>query len=78
MGSEQKASENGMNGLNWCGDPRHVRPSRRNFLYVGLIGGLGLSLGNYFQSLPAAEPSGADSAASATRALLFSDAPVLA
>src|SRR3954454_24749448 len=34
----------------WCNDPAHVRPgrSRREFLYVGLIGGLGLTLGNYF------------------------------
>src|SRR5439155_12550504 len=32
----------------WCNDPRHVRPSRRDFLYVGLVGGLGLTLGNYF------------------------------
>jgi len=32
----------------WCNDPRHVRPSRRDFMYVGLIGGLGLSLGDYF------------------------------
>jgi len=32
----------------WCNDPRHVRPSRRDFLYVGLIGGLGLTLGDYF------------------------------
>jgi hypothetical protein len=34
----------------WCNDPRHVRPglSRREFLYVGLVGGLGLSLGKYF------------------------------
>ena len=37
----------------WCNDPRHVRPNlagpnRREFLYVGLIGGLGLSLGKYF------------------------------
>src|SRR5678816_1177759 len=34
----------------WCYDPRHVRPghSRREFLYVGLIGGLGLTLGKYF------------------------------
>src|SRR3954471_6933023 len=33
----------------WCGDPAHVRPgrSRREFLYVGLVGGLGLTLGNY-------------------------------
>ena len=39
--------ENGMGGLQWCGDRRHVRPSRRDFLYVGMVGGLGLSLGNY-------------------------------
>src|SRR5688500_16823380 len=44
MGSE---SENGMGGFQWCGDKRHVRPSRRDFLYVGMVGGLGLSLGNY-------------------------------
>ena len=33
----------------WCKDPAHVRPgrSRREFLYVGLVGGLGLTLGNY-------------------------------
>ena len=45
MGSEL---ENGLNGLQWCGDRRHVRPSRRDFLYVGMVGGLGLSLGKYF------------------------------
>src|SRR4028119_1490342 len=33
---------------NWCNDPRHVRPSRRNLMYVGLVGGLGLTLGKYF------------------------------
>src|SRR5688500_7451403 len=44
MGSE---IENGMGGFQWCGDKRHVRPSRRDFLYVGMVGGLGLSLGNY-------------------------------
>lgn len=39
----------------WCNDPRHVRPSRRDMLYVGLIGGLGLTLGDYFtQSAKAA------------------------
>jgi hypothetical protein len=43
----------------WCNSPDHVRPgrvplgsargpSRRDFMYVGLIGGLGLTLGNYF------------------------------
>jgi len=32
-----------------CGSPEHWRPaSRREFLYVGLIGGLGLTLGQYF------------------------------
>ena len=33
----------------WCDSPAHVRPgrSRREFLYVGLVGGLGLTLGNY-------------------------------
>src|SRR3954452_15568886 len=35
-------------GCSWCNDPAHVRPgrSRREFLYVGLVGGLGLTLGN--------------------------------
>src|SRR5688572_33155943 len=34
----------------WCNDPRHVRPdaSRREFLHVGLVRGLGLTLGKYF------------------------------
>src|SRR2546430_12451489 len=33
----------------FCNDPAHVRPgqSRREFLYVGLVGGLGLTLGNF-------------------------------
>ena len=35
-------SQNKANG--WCNDPRHVRPNRRDFLYVGLIGGLGLTM----------------------------------
>jgi uncharacterized protein (DUF1501 family) len=34
----------------FCNDPRHVRPSRREFLYVGLAGGLGMTLGNYLQA----------------------------
>ena len=33
----------------WCNDPRHVRPSRRDFMYVGLVGGLGLTLGDFFK-----------------------------
>ncbi|MHA3772053.1 DUF1501 domain-containing protein [Verrucomicrobiota bacterium sgz303538] len=37
--------------VTWNDDPAHFRRvSRREFLYVGLIGGLGLSLGNYFQA----------------------------
>jgi uncharacterized protein (DUF1501 family) len=35
----------------FCDDPRHVRPSsRREFLFVGLVGGLGLTLGNYLSA----------------------------
>lgn len=44
----------------WCSDPRHVRPSRRDFLYVGLVGGLGLTLGDYFQGQALAVPAVAD------------------
>jgi len=34
-----------------CGSPNHWRPaSRREFLYVGLVGGLGLTLGQYMSS----------------------------
>jgi hypothetical protein len=37
--------------VTWYDDPAHFRKtSRREFLYVGLVGGLGLSLGNYFQA----------------------------
>ncbi len=42
----------------FCGSPEHVwRPNRREFLFVGLVGSVGLTLGNLFklqaQSLPA-------------------------
>jgi hypothetical protein len=34
----------------WCNSPDHVwRPNRREFLYVGLVGSLGLTLGNWFK-----------------------------
>ena len=34
----------------WQDDPAHFeRPSRRSFLFVGLAGGLGLSLGDMFR-----------------------------
>jgi Protein of unknown function (DUF1501) len=33
--------------LGFCGSPEHIwRPNRREFLFVGLVGSLGLSLGN--------------------------------
>ena len=32
---------------NWCNSPDHVwNPNRRDFLQVGLMGGLGLALGD--------------------------------
>jgi hypothetical protein len=35
---------------NFCASPEHiVKPSRREFLYVGLVGSLGLTLGNLFK-----------------------------
>ncbi|RYD39151.1 MAG: DUF1501 domain-containing protein, partial [Verrucomicrobiaceae bacterium] len=45
--------------VTWFDDPSHFRrASRREFLYVGLVGGLGLSLGNFFK-LQAAEAAAA-------------------
>src|SRR3954463_16375427 len=42
----------------WCGSPEHGwNPSRREFLFVGLVGTLGLSLGEMFK-LQAATPAG--------------------
>ncbi len=36
--------------LSCCNSPDHIyRPNRREFLFVGLIGGLGLTLGNLFK-----------------------------
>ena len=43
--------------VTWFDDPAHFRkPSRREFLYTGLIGGLGLTLGDFFK-LRAAQTS---------------------
>src|SRR5215472_13310020 len=34
----------------WSGDPAHFRrPTRRAFLHVGLVGGLGLTLADFFR-----------------------------
>src|SRR5215210_5112115 len=39
-----------MKPVTWMDDPSHFRKtSRRDFLYVGLVGGLGLSLGNFLK-----------------------------
>ncbi len=38
------------NKSSWCSSPEHAwRPSRREFLYVGVVGSLGLTLGNMFK-----------------------------
>src|SRR5437879_7311568 len=40
----------------WHDDPAHFqRPSRRSFLYVGFVGGLGLTLDNFFRLQARAE-----------------------
>src|SRR5213596_2386995 len=53
----------------FCDDPAHVRPSsRREFLFVGLVGGLGLTLGNYLAAragAAAVSPSGTSMKATA-------------
>src|SRR5688572_28580398 len=36
--------------FSWCNSPEHVwRPTRREFFYVGLLGGLGLTMGDIFR-----------------------------
>ncbi len=52
----------------WCNSPDHIRPNRREFLYVGLVGTLGLSLGNLFKLQAAAAESGAASSAGSAAA----------
>jgi hypothetical protein len=48
--------------VTWQDDPAHFRrPSRRAFLHVGLLGGLGLTLGDFFR-LQAAAPAVAKTA----------------
>src|SRR3954471_6122593 len=43
--------------VTWLEDPAHFRRhSRREFLYTGLVGGLGLTLGNFFKLRAAEEP----------------------
>ncbi len=43
----------------WCSSPEHAwRPSRREFLFTGAIGTLGLTMGNFFKLQAAAAASG--------------------
>src|SRR4051812_45379044 len=46
-----READNRGNESFWGNDPRPARPAaamnRREFIYVGLVGGLGLTLGNY-------------------------------
>src|SRR6266516_8169108 len=50
----------------WCNSSDHVwRPNRREFLYVGLVGTFGLSLGNLFKLQAAASEGVATAAAKA-------------
>src|ERR1700716_135150 len=50
----------------WHSDPAHFRrPSRRGFLYVGMVGGLGLSLDSFLRveaQAALAKPKGAKEA----------------
>lgn len=50
----------------WCGSADHAwRPSRRDFLFTGVIGTLGLSMGNLFKLQAAATASGQPAKAAA-------------
>ncbi|HXJ58212.1 MAG TPA: DUF1501 domain-containing protein [Verrucomicrobiae bacterium] len=52
----------------WCNSPEHPwRPSRRDFIYVGVLGSFGLSLGNLFK-LHAASSGGSGAASPTPRA----------
>ena len=51
---------------NWCNSPDHVwRPDRRDFLQVGLMGGLGLALGDLLrlEAAAAETPAGKEGTA---------------
>jgi uncharacterized protein (DUF1501 family) len=51
--------------VTWQDDPAHFQPSRRSFLHVGILGGLGLTLGDFFRlrALQAATPTSKEPAA---------------
>src|SRR5882762_2471166 len=68
----KKQLTNGQPDGTWFSDPAHFRrPSRRDFLYVGMIGGLGLTLGDYFNLQSAAKAATAEPAkAAAAKAVI--------
>jgi hypothetical protein len=46
-----KMAKDSMQGVSWREDPAHFnRPKRRDFLKVGMIGGLGLTLGDFLRT----------------------------
>lgn len=49
----------------FCGGKDHAKPSRREFLYVGLVGGIGLTLPEYFHLQARAGQAAASNAAPA-------------
>src|SRR5437763_4191302 len=55
----------------WCNSSDHVwRPNRREFLYVGLVGTFGLSLGNLFKLQAAASEAGAGPANAPAKSII--------
>ena len=46
--------------ISWCNSPDHVwRPTRREFLYVGLLGSFGLGMADIFRLQAKSAGSGA-------------------
>lgn len=61
---------NGTKGL-WHDDPWHFRrKSRRDFLFVGMVGGLGLTLGDYFQKKALADQKNFESKEGAAKSVI--------
>ena len=55
----------------WCNSVDHIwRPNRREFLYVGVVGTLGLTLGNLLKLEALAAPAGSTSASPAAKSVI--------
>ena len=55
----------------WCNSPDHPwHPSRREFLFVGALGGLGLTLGDFFKAQARAESAGAAGKAAKAKSVI--------